>query len=253
MVFENVSVGAINKEILGLELPSVQCASDNLSKECYGVPKPEHRSIAVIYNPAGGSFHQSDLDEFTRACHSGGADIVTIPTDHVPNSASSKAIAAADSKKYDTIVSWGGDGTFSGVENGLHLCLDEGKTVPPVAVYPGGTENVFSKTMHSPHDPDQFAEMVLSPERTVKNVDVMKISYTDQNGKSQKQDIIAEVGVGPLATAIDKASSPLKKVLGPGYLTLYFLKAVLQPHPKRFEIDTAGDDARSLARPVLSW
>lgn len=241
MVFESVSIQAINKEISGLGFPSIESASDSLSQECYGAPA--HRTIAVIYNPAGGSFHQKDLDEFASTCRSAGADVVTMPTERAPNSASSKAIAAADSKKYDTIVSWGGDGTFSGVENGLHLCLDEGKTVPPVAVYPGGTENVFAKTMHSPHDPDQFAQMVLSPDRTVKNADVMKISYTDQDGKLRKQDIIAEVGVGPLATAIDRASSPLKKILGPGYLGFYFLKAVMHAHPKRYQIDTSGDDA----------
>jgi diacylglycerol kinase family enzyme len=107
---------------------------------------------------------------------------------------------------YDVIVAFGGDGTLNEVANGL------AGTDLPVAVLPGGSTNVVSRTLGIPNDVVDATEHLLSlaDDWRPRKIDL---------GKVDERHFVFACGVGLDATVVRRvdANPRLKSKAGPYY------------------------------------
>jgi diacylglycerol kinase family enzyme len=72
-----------------------------------------------------------------------------------------KLAAASAAEGYDVVVTFGGDGTVNEVVNGL-MQVPEHKERPPLAPIPGGSGNVFARTLGLPGDAAGAVQHILA-------------------------------------------------------------------------------------------
>ena len=95
-------------------------------------------------------------------------------------------------KKYDWIVSVGGDGTLNEIVNGLFLNSEENIELPHLAMFPVGTGNDFSLSIKTTKDPVKFIH-ALRQGKTQK-IDIGKIDSPTEGTKHFIN--IADAGLG---------------------------------------------------------
>jgi diacylglycerol kinase family enzyme len=72
-----------------------------------------------------------------------------------------KLAAASAAEGYELVVTFGGDGTVNEVVNGL-MRIPEPTERPPIAPIPGGSGNVFARTLGLPPEAGQAVQLILA-------------------------------------------------------------------------------------------
>lgn len=210
----------------------------------------EKKRIAAIFNPVGGSSNKDDRQRFFAACQRLGAEVVPMPTTAEPGSAYE---LAKEARLFDTVVAMGGDGTVSLVAQGLIECSEHNTLiVPNLAVRAAGTMNFFANSFYSQPTPEAFAEMILSPNALVQEVDVIEVTYLDTSRESRKHISLAGVCAGRMVRAIDGADKKLKKDFGELYMAARFIEAACDKQPLQFQVES-NDYRRGELPPTRLW
>lgn len=158
------------------------------------------QNVAVIFNPKGGSANGRTLESLVSSLVARGVHVACTPTTAEPNSARFLAYKAVDAG-VDLVIAFGGDGTARQVAEGVH------GTQAAMAVFPGGTGNLFAQNFMSPPPPAEFAAMLLNGEP--QPVDLVAFD-TDQG----KGTFLVGLGFGPLSDAISDANPKWKRIFG---------------------------------------
>ena len=111
----------------------------------------------MVANPAATSTSRTTRDELLRGL-AGELKVDLAETTHRGHGRDLGAAAVADG--VDLVVAFGGDGTVNEVVNGL-LAGGPGPHVPPLAVVPGGSTNVFSRALGRSREPVRAGEEIL--------------------------------------------------------------------------------------------
>ncbi|HEX5494886.1 MAG TPA: diacylglycerol kinase family protein [Mycobacteriales bacterium] len=119
------------------------------------------RALLVV-NPTATTTTAKGRDVLTRALASD-LDVRVVETQNRGHAAALACHAARDG--FDLVVAQGGDGTVNEVVNGL-LTDGPAPDLPALAVVPGGSTNVFARTLGIPNDPIEATGEILDALRT---------------------------------------------------------------------------------------
>ncbi len=191
----------------------------------------ELKKVAIVFNPKGGSARQDVVNRLSGAFTSKGIEVAFFSTTPEPGSAKKLARQAAE-QGFDLVIAVGGDGTVCQVAEGLM------GTNVPMAVFPGGTGNLFARTFYSPPKPEAFAEMVLAGQP--QPIDMVQLQYADVDGKEHDQLLLVALGLGKVSDAISDASPFFKRLFGKLAYVFKVTLACLWPNSRKFEITTSN-------------
>lgn len=178
--------------------------------------------VHIVLNPEAGQVEPA-LALIHRALKETGVAWnvrIAKPADHIPTLAQE---AVADGA--DFVAAYGGDGTVSGVAEGLI------GTDVPLVVLPGGTANVLSKALGLPYDLHASCGL-LGTEYAVVDLDVIELD--------RGRHALIHVGTGFPARAVGVAGRVEKNGLGPLAYTLGGLKALWNPPHSEFRLVLDG-------------
>jgi diacylglycerol kinase family enzyme len=201
------------------------------------------KTLAIVYNPKGGSASENRVNELAGYFQNRGIAVTFCATTAEPDSATSLTLSAVAAGA-ELVVAFGGDGTACQVAAGL-----KGKPVP-MAVYPGGTGNLFARSFYSDPTPAQFAQMILAG--TAQPVDVVSARYKDQSGNCQSRLFLVGFGLGKVSDAISTASPLLKRYLGRLVYVVKVALACLLPNARRFQLSMLGTDTQEDAAALFA-
>lgn len=203
------------------------------------------KAISIVFNPKGGSASQNAVDELVLEFTTRGIKVECHATTAEPGSAAGLARTAADSDA-DLVIACGGDGTARQVAEGLR-----GRNVP-MAVFPLGTSNLFSKSFYSPPTAEQFAQMILNDGAKPQPVDMVRASYQDTAGEERQHLFMVGFGVGRVADAISTASPLFKRILGQLFYVLRVAIACLITDRRRFLLSVRGSRTSEVAAALFA-
>lgn len=155
------------------------------------------RKVAIIFNPKGGSAREAILQRLVSTLVALGIEVRCTPTTAAPGSARILAAAAATDRA-DLVIAVGGDGTAREVAEGLV------GTDVVMAVYPGGTGNLFAQYFYGPPTPEAFAKMLVHGHP--QPIDLLKYECRTVEGRTAEGIFMVGLGFGPLSDAISDAS-----------------------------------------------
>lgn len=135
---------------------------------------------------------------------------------------------------FDMFVAVGGDGTVSGVVEGL-----DGSPVP-VAVVPAGTGNLLARGLGLPRDPVAAARLIAG-DHAVRTIDAMRV---------QGRVFILNVGVGISSATVRDTSNADKRRFGRAAYVGTGLREALGFRPCRFTVTVDGRVTRLRATEV---
>jgi diacylglycerol kinase (ATP) len=190
------------------------------------------KHIAIIYNPKGGSASKSKVDQLAGILHLRGVEVELLATTAEPGSATKLARHAAETGA-ELAVAFGGDGTACQVAEGLI------GTNIPMAVFPGGTGNLFARSFYANPTTEQFADMLLSGKP--QPVDMIEAEYQDEKGANQRRLFMVGFGIGKVSDAISTASPAFKRIFGRLVYVVKVALACLLPNSRRYELQAVGD------------
>src|SRR5262245_4292825 len=144
------------------------------------------KKIAIVFNPKGGSASTKKVKELAGHFVTHGIEVQFLPTSAQPGSAKSLTREAVE-QGVDLVIAFGGDGTAEQVAEGV-----TGTNVS-MAIYPGGTGNLFARSFYSDPTPERFAAMIMSG--TPQRVDMIRADYTDVEGKAHNQLFLVGFGL----------------------------------------------------------
>jgi diacylglycerol kinase family enzyme len=188
------------------------------------------RNVCIIYNP-----NRASVEALRRAFTGGGATVVLSPTTAEPGSATALA-AAAVKAGCDLIVAFGGDGTACQVAEALV------GTGIAMAVFPGGTGNLFARSFYAVPTPAQFISMIGSG--APQPVDMIELNFQDTAGNDHKRLFMVGLGLGKVSDAISDASPVFKRLLGKLAYVIRVTLACLTPGARRFTFQSEGANAQ---------
>jgi len=198
-----------------------------------------NKRVAVIFNPKGGSAKTGLIDRLKAELAALGITLVQYTTTAAPGSARDLASQAA-AEGADLVIACGGDGTVCQVAEGL---MESGI---PMAVLPAGTGNLFARAFNSQPDVTKFVELIASGRP--QPLDMMLLTYNDQEGKPHEQLYLVAVGLGKISDAISFASAKWKQRLGKLVYVWRVLKACLSPNPVTYRFITDDGATETTAR-----
>ena len=105
----------------------------------------------------------------------------------------------------DCVLVLGGDGTINEAAQGVI------GSRAVLAIYPGGTANVFAKELNLPHDPEALAELIAG--NITRTIAVGRASKRDTNWQRY---FLLMAGIGLDATIVHNVNLNLKKRVGIG-------------------------------------
>ncbi len=187
--------------------------------------------VAIVFNPKGGSASTDKVQALAGHLAHNGVAVTLLPTTPEPGSATRLARNAADGK-VDLVVAFGGDGTACQVAEGL---IGTGVVM---AVYPGGTGNLFAKSFYENPTPERFAQMILHGQP--QSVDMISANYLDEGGKQQRRLFMVGLALGVVADAISTSSPAFKRIFGRLVYVFKTALACLWPHARRFQLQAPG-------------
>jgi len=176
--------------------------------------------VTVVFNPKGGSASKGGLNHLLQQFHAAGIQTSSSPTTAAPNSARHLAAEAALSGT-NLVIAMGGDGTVRSVAEGLI------GTDTPMAIFPGGTGNLFARYFYPIPTPAQFVDMVLNGE--AQGVDLMRYDCIDTDGVAQHGYSMVGLGFGCLSDAVTGGDPDWKKVFGQLVYAWKVVLAALSP------------------------
>lgn len=201
------------------------------------------KRIAVVFNPKGGSASQNRVNELAGHFLTRGIKVGFHATTPEPGSATKLARKAAE-EGADLVIAFGGDGTACQVAEALR-----GGNVP-MAVFPGGTGNLFARAFYSEPTPAQFAQMVLNGRP--QPVDMVSASYKDLSGVGHNRLFMVGFGLGKVSDAISTASPVFKRIFGRLVYVLKVTLACLWPSSRVFELNALGSDRSETAAALFA-
>ena len=137
-------------------------------------------------------------------------------------------------KDYDLVVACGGDGTVSGVADGV------AGTKIPFGILPGGTANAFAGEMDIPNDMADALEVILSGTAT-KTMDAVEC---------EGRYYLLEVSLGILSSSFEDVSRDQKDRLGWLAYLVAIIKKWIGLEPVWVELEVDGQTHRVLAAEV---
>jgi len=200
------------------------------------------KRIVIIRNPKGGSASNSKVVELQDRFKERGVEVEMMATSPEVDSAAKIARQVAADDNVDLVIAVGGDGTACGVASGLR------GTGKPMAVFPGGTGNLFARNFYSLPTTEQFVEMVMNGRPQA--IDMIRADYTTTEGKPHEQLFMVGFGVGEVSDAISTASPLFKRIFGQLFYALRVFIACLFTNYKRYQVAAGGslrnEDAAAL-------
>jgi diacylglycerol kinase (ATP) len=179
------------------------------------------KNVALIFNPKGGSARRVTVEKLVSSLMAAGVHVACGETTADPGSARYLASKAADGG-VDLVVAMGGDGTVRQVAEALM------GTDTPMAVFPGGTGNLFAQNFMAPPPPAEFARMLLTG--VPQPIDLFQYeAVSEETNQTEKGVFLVGLGFGPLSDAISEASPKWKKRFGRLVYAVNVAKAAFRP------------------------
>jgi YegS/Rv2252/BmrU family lipid kinase len=158
-------------------------------------------------------------------------------------------LESAIAQEFDTFVAAGGDGTVSGLVDGLvHTGI-------PLGILPVGTVNALARELGIPLDLDR-AVSLLAGEHTLASMDV---------GRVNDRTFVLNASVGVSVSTMQSTKAQDKRRLGVLAYILSAIKTLIGAQPHRFEIQIDGRvehcrasevvvaNGSSIGSPLLRW
>lgn len=185
------------------------------------------RKVSIVFNPKGGSAKVNVVTQLAQRLRQHGIEVTVVHTTAEPGSATKLARQAAlDGAQ--VVIPFGGDGTVRAVAEGLI------GSEAILAVFPGGTGNLFARSFYANPSVDQFVAMVL--EGRAQSVDMVKLVYSDAQGQEHTQYQLVALGLGKVSDAISEASPFFKRWFGKLTYVVRVSRACLAPGALRFKL-----------------
>lgn len=184
---------------------------------------PEIKKVFVIVNPASGQ-DATILNNLNSVFYPAKIDW-DIAITKKSGDAARLAKEAAQSGDYDIVAVYGGDGTVMEAASGLI------GTTLPLAILPGGTNNVLSVELGIPKDLVQAAGLIAVLPAKLRPIDM---------GRANDQLFILRVGVGYEAEINELADREMKDRYGGLAYTLAGLKSLKNPPIANYRLTLDG-------------
>ena len=195
------------------------------------------KSVAIIFNPVGGSAKDGTVSQLAQALVSAGMSVIEMTTTADPGSATYLASQARE-RGVSLIIAVGGDGTADGVAEGI-IGSDT-----PMAIFPGGTGNLFASHFYGHPSVLQFTEMLLQGEP--QEIDLMQVDYVNLLNEKKRRYLLVGIGFGEMSDAISNADPKLKRIFGQMAYFFGVTKASLNPGTRRYRITSSGQTSDHL-------
>ena len=186
------------------------------------------RKVTIVFNPKGGSAKVPTVTKLAEIFRNRGVEVTVVHTTAAPGSATQLAHQAALDGA-EVVVPFGGDGTVRAVAEGLI------GTQAVLAVYPGGTGNLFARSFYANPSLGQFVAMVIDGGNP-QPVDMVRLEYVDGAGATHTQYQLVALGMGKVSDAISEASPFFKRWFGKLAYVARVTRACLKPDALRFRL-----------------
>jgi len=193
--------------------------------------------VFVVLNPAAGQeAHASVRDALARRL--GAAQIPYEVHETVEGDAIGEIVRARLREGFDLVVAAGGDGTVSGVVDGLV------ESSIPLCILPTGTGNLIARELGIPTGVDEAVALIDGPSGT-RRIDAMRIG---------DRVFILNVSVGVSVSVVRSATTGLKNRLG----RLAYLWGILlrmfrwRSHPLTVAVDGVAEEYRAIEVSVMN-
>ena len=187
----------------------------------------------VIVNPASGHYQPDTVvAAIKRAAAAGAVELEfreISAGESVPD-----LIRAAVGRGFDMFVAVGGDGTVSGVVEGL------GGSPVPIAIVPTGTGNLLARGLGIPLDP-VAAVGLIAGEHAIRTIDAMRVGT---------RVFVLNVGVGISSATVRDTSNADKRRFGRAAYVGTGLRELLGFRPCRFTVTIDGRTTRVRATEI---
>lgn len=180
--------------------------------------------IRVIVNPAAGQ-DEPALKVFNRVFREAGFIWDMRITLNFGDAKRLAREAVADGAAI--VVAYGGDGSVMEVAAGLI------GTGVPIGIIPGGTGNVFSIEMGIPRDTESACSLIVSPNPTLRSVDV---------GKAGEIYFVERVGVGMEAAVARAADREAKNKYGIFAYVISTFQYLAEPEIVHYHLSVDGQE-----------
>lgn len=201
------------------------------------------RKVVVVFNPKGGSARIRAASLLAKAFTAGiGAVVEVKATTADPGSAcvlAGKALVEGA----ELVIAMGGDGTACQVAEAL-----VGTSVP-MAIFPGGTGNLFARSFFAVPTADEFVNMIASGQP--QPIDMIKLKYADLDGRQHDRYFMVALGVGKLSDAVSQTSTTLKRWFGKLAYTVRVAIAALRLNAPTYRLSFRGNSVRTRAASVM--
>ncbi|MCK4511491.1 diacylglycerol kinase family lipid kinase [bacterium] len=187
----------------------------------------------VIVNPASGHYRPDTIVAAIERAAVAGARELEFREISTGESVSD-IIRAAAARGFDMFVAVGGDGTVSGVVEGL-----DGSTVP-VAIVPTGTGNLLARGLDIPLDPVAAAGLIAG-EHATRTIDAMRVGT---------RVFVLNIGVGISSATVRDTSNADKRRFGRAAYVGTGLREMLGFRPCRFTVTVDGRTTRVRATEI---
>ncbi|MCK4511495.1 diacylglycerol kinase family lipid kinase [bacterium] len=177
----------------------------------------------VIINPAAGHFRPDTIGAAIERAAAAGAVELEFREISAGESVSD-IIRAAAARGFDMFVAVGGDGTVSGVVEGL-----DGSPVP-VAIIPTGTGNLLARGLDIPLDPVAAAGLITG-EHATRTIDAMRVGT---------RVFVLNIGVGISSATVRDTSNADKRRFGRAAYVGTGLREMVGFRPCRFTVTVDG-------------
>lgn len=201
--------------------------------------------VAIVFNPVGGSAKPDRIKRLTSAFEACGASVTCHAT--TPEASSARKLSeAAVASGANLIVAVGGDGTVR------EVALVAIRTNVPLAVYQGGTSNVFAESFYPVLEPERFVQLIYTS-GTLQRLDVIEVNYEAEGSQEATQEIcIVGICTGPLAAAVTGAPRSLKKLIGSLAYAARVLPVLFRSEPQAFRLKTKRGEHQETAKTVIA-
>ncbi len=189
--------------------------------------------VLVIVNPASGHYKSDTVGAaIERAAAAGerASEFREVTEgESVPD-----IVRSGLSRGFDMFVAVGGDGTVSGVVEGLDGAL------PPIAIVPAGTGNMLARGLGVPLDPVEAAGLIAG-EHAIRTIDAMRVGTSV---------FVLNIGVGISSATVRDTSNADKRRFGRAAYVGTGLPKLLGFRPCRFTVTVDGRTTRVRATEV---
>lgn len=189
------------------------------------------KRIAIVFNPVGGSAKSGTVNRLQERLKTRCATVELFATTAEPGSGTQLA-AQAVREGYDLVIANGGDGTACQVAEALI------GTNVAMAVFPGGTGNLFARSFYAVPTVEQFVDMIFAGQP--QPLDMVRMQYTDIDGRDHDRLFMVAMGLGKISDAISDADPKWKRIFGTLTYAYRVAKASLAPNGGKFQITCNG-------------